>query len=210
MCSLCLAGTGDVPFTDTNHDPGWASTLHSSRPWRNVPALAMVPHNSSAPEKVFHLDIFHLFKVGLGRDLCGSTIVIMCRLGFWDSAGDPLSMKSRLERAHSTFSLWCSAERRAPGLRAFKVPFMNIKNKSSFAWTSSKGSDTMLLLKWLLWFAVLHLQNPTDLSKQYEEYLKVLKHTIENGLGVFEVIHSHPLWMHTDCAKLVYTRLMML
>ena len=210
MCSLCLAGTNDIPFTDTNDEPLWATTLYVSRPWTTTPCLAAVPYITETPEKVFHLDPFHLFKVGLGRDLSGSTIVILARLGFWDSDGDSKAMGVRLQRAHSMFSLWCSSERRAPGLRSFKVGFMNIKNKSSFAWCSSKGSDTMLLLKFLHWYVSLQLVNPSDISKQHEDFLKVLKHTIESGLAVFKIMHSHGLWMPRDCSKLLYTRLMLL
>lgn len=39
MCSLCLAGTSDVPFTDTNDEPLWATTLYNSRPWTTTPCL---------------------------------------------------------------------------------------------------------------------------------------------------------------------------
>lgn len=209
-CSLCLAEMKDTSFADASDAPLWESSLYVRRPWATTPALAMVPHIPDAPEKVFHLDLFHLFKVGLGRDLAGSTIVVMARLGFWDSPGDSKRIDRRLQRVHGQFSLWCSSRKRAPGLRSFKVPFFNIKNKSSFAWTSSKGSDTMLLLKFLLWHVSLQLITPTDLSQKHESFLKVVRHTIQSGLQVFELLHSHGLWLHRTCAKLIYTRIMLL
>ena len=169
-CSLCLAEMKDTSFADASDAPLWENSLYVQRPWSTTPALAMVPHIRHAPEKVFHLDLFHLFKVGLGRDLVGSTIVVLARLGFWDSPGDSRRIDLRLQRVHGQFRLWCSSQKRAPGLRSFKLPFFNIKNKSSFAWTSSKGSDTMLLLKFLLWYVTLQLTAPTDLSQKHESF----------------------------------------
>lgn len=84
MCSLCEAGKDGVPFESHQAEPVWASTLFRSRPWDDAPKVTEIPYDLSAPERSFALDPFHLFKVGMGRDLCGSMIVYLARAGFLD------------------------------------------------------------------------------------------------------------------------------
>lgn len=86
MCSLCEAGSDGVPFESHQADPDWASTLFRSRPWDQKPMITNIQYDLGAPERSFALDPFHLFKVGLGRDLCGSMIVYLSRAGFFDEA----------------------------------------------------------------------------------------------------------------------------
>ena len=211
MCSLCWAGDRAYPFEDCSDQPDWAETLGASRPWSITPNLALVPGNPSFPEQVFLLDPFHLFKVGLARDLAGSSIIAFSKMKFFDTEGDAKNIPARLERAHKSFQLWCLAERKAPGLRSFTRTFLNFGTNSASAWSNSKGSDSMLLLKWLLWFVSLQLLNPENITNdRHLKFCKVLKHTIDNGLKVFALLHSHPLWLQPDCAKLLYKRLMIL
>ena len=86
MCSLCEAGASSfdlVPFEDSNDEPRWAATMGKSRPWTTEPLLCTIPHVTDIPEQRFALDIFHVFKVGVARDICGSMIYVMAMLKFF-------------------------------------------------------------------------------------------------------------------------------
>ena len=86
MCSLCEAGAANFglpAFEDTRDEPDWAATMGVSRPWETPPELSRVPYNPVAPELAFALDVFHVFKVGIARDLIGSMIVTMAKLQFF-------------------------------------------------------------------------------------------------------------------------------
>lgn len=212
MCSLCWAGLEEFPFEDLADTPQWSQTLHRSRPWTNTPVLSLVP-GVAAPETLYLLDPFHLFKVGMGRDLAGSTIAICCKLGCWDEVNDlheSKALDARLKRAHSCFTLWASVNGYAPGLRSFTPTFFNIENRASQAWCNTKGSDTQMVLKFILWFMRLKLLSASDFPAAQVRFFKVVKHTVQCGLELFDLLHSHGLWLHRDCAKVAYIRIMIL
>lgn len=84
MCSLCEAGGPGIPFESHVDEPPWSTTMYASRPWDDAPTITKIPYDSASPERAFALDAFHLFKVGMGRDLSGSMIVYLARAGFFD------------------------------------------------------------------------------------------------------------------------------
>ena len=85
MCSLCHAGRAGIGFEDTQDQPKWAESLFASRPWNSTPKILLhLPHNANEAEEFFQLDAFHLVKVGLGRDVCGSGVMILATLGLYD------------------------------------------------------------------------------------------------------------------------------
>lgn len=84
MCSLCEAGAPGIGFESHLDQPPWETTMYSSRPWDVQPVVCSIPFNSQTPERAFVLDPFHLFKLGLARDLAGSMIVYLARTGSFD------------------------------------------------------------------------------------------------------------------------------
>ena len=208
MCSFCLAGQSDFPFEDVQHEPSWSRSLFASRPWHVVPSLARVPFDQSRPEWLFKADILHVFKVGVGRDIVGSSLLWILRLGLFDAEGLSKNIPDRLTRAHSAFKLWCLAERKSPGLRSFTRAFMNAGTAADSAWSSSKGSDTMLLLSWLAWLLRINLRDPPDCLKEHLDMLQLLLKVIQNSLAMFDLIHGHGLFLPRHCAQLLYCELM--
>ena len=208
MCSLCYAGARGVPLEDTQDEPTWATTLYAARPWNSTPNILLhLPHNRNEAEEFFQLDTFHLVKVGLGRDLCGSGILVLARLGLYDWEGcTSKTLSDRLQRAHQSFSLWCAGCKCKPGLRSFTKQFLNIQSKKSFAWMNTKGSDTMMVIRYLKWFAGIELIAPsTKKAEENQKILRLLKHTTDNLLQAFSIIHGHGLWLDRPCGKLLYT-----
>ena len=67
ICHLCAAGSSGLSWESLEDSPAWAP-----RKDEQPPALVSVPFDPMQKSAVFRLDPFDLWKVGLGRDLCGS------------------------------------------------------------------------------------------------------------------------------------------
>ncbi|CAE7461598.1 unnamed protein product [Symbiodinium sp. CCMP2592] len=204
-----MAGTSPaIPFDELAHEPSWASTLFQQRPWDSTPGMCNVPHDSDAPERVLKYDMFHLFKVGLGRDICGS-LVFLARLGYYDdpNGGDDANIKSRLNRCFSHFKLWRLASHKTAAVRYFSKSLFNLKRLTDFAWANTKGSDTMLLLEYLSFYVTILLRRP-NLPAAHAALFPILKKTILESQKAFTLMYKHGLWLRRACAQNLYLRLM--
>lgn len=213
MCSLCLAGAPGVPFERVDHTPIWEKSLFQDRPWTNRPTLTLLHYDESKPEHLLKLDLFHLWKVGLGRDLAGSAVIVFCRCGLFNdhnAQNEGKDIDSRLMRAHGSFRLWCLSNKKSPGLQSFSKSFFSMKSFADYPWSNSKGSDTTLLNQWLHFVAVLHLNYPTPESRLQERLLRLFKNTAEQSFEAFDICYTHGMWLDRTCAKHLYTRLFLL
>ena len=210
ICSLCLAGMEGVGFEDLSDHPSWLATMYQRRPWPEgqAPSLATIPFQDDCPEAVFRLDAFHCWKCGLGRDLTGSTLVLLCQLGYFDSEGDTeFNLPARIQRAHGSFVLWCHACGKSPALHSFSKSLLNFANERSFPWFNVKGSDNTLLTSWLLFVVSLSVQSH---GHRYRKLELALIETLQSATIVFQVLHSHPLWLERRCAQRVQHHLKIL
>ena len=201
ICSLCLAGSDGVDFENTTDEPPWLRTMFTVRPWNrgDTPALASIPFDPNQPEGLFRLDLFHCWKGGLGRDLTGSTLIILCQLQYFDFESDSeFNLPARLKRAHSLFVLWCQATGKSPALHSFSKLLLNYKNERSFAWFNTKGSDTTLLTAWLLFTVKLSIETN---GYRYQKLETALVETLGSAKSVFQLLRSHPLWLRRHCAQ---------
>ena len=207
MCSWCLAGPHPFAFEEVDHEPNWSQTQFSSRPWRNdtPPILSTIPFDASRPEYMFKFDMFHLLKVGMTRDVVGSLVVVLCRLGFFDDERDPRDLPSRLERAHGSFKLWCLQKKKSAGLRSFTRAFFNCPTFQCTPWSNSKGSDTSLLVRWLTFFIGLQLE--TD-PRGLDSFLRVARRVLVNVTESHKICETHGLWMPRQCGQALYLKLM--
>ncbi|CAE7467622.1 PU1 [Symbiodinium microadriaticum] len=167
-----------------------------------------VPHDDDAPERVLKYDMFHLYKVGLGRDICGS-LVLLARLGYYDdpNGGDETNLRARLIRCFQHFRLWRLAAGKSAAVRYFSASLFNLKRLSDFAWSNTKGSDTMLLLEYLSFYLTILLRRP-NLPAAHAVMFRVLKKTIGESQKAFNLMYKHGLWLRRTCAQNLYLRLM--
>ena len=209
MCHLCLAGRAGVPAEDYSESPQWLQTLYLERPWsmEKEPALSELPYDSTCPEDILKLDIFHVLRLGVARDIVGGVLVILLRLKFFDHEGSSVNLDDRFTRAHGHFSLWCMANSKCPGLRSFSKHFFNMVTLMSAPWASSKGSDSMLLLEWLRFVLKIQLMSPT--VPGHELLLGHMLQVVEAALAI-RLIHHHRLWLERSCAKNLYVNIMTL
>ncbi len=136
ICHHCKAGGPACKFEDYVDEPQWSNTMYLDRPWMtdDPPPLSKLPYNASCPEKLLVGDIFHIHKLGIGRDVVGGVLIFLLRLGFFDFEGSTTNIVDRFNRAYNMFSLWCKAERKTVGLRSFSKSFFNMKNLISAPW----------------------------------------------------------------------------
>ena len=209
ICHLCAAGGPNIPFECLADQPAWESTFLLEEPWRNPdspPALASIPYDAAGKAALFKLDIFHLWKTGQGRDVCGSCIVVLARLGKFDFEPDTTkNIEDRLARAHACFRLWCEATSRTAALRSFTKNNLMCPDMSSFSWGNFKGSDTTLVTKWLLFF----LRTQMVATPEYpQRLLRAMVSILESAVTFYGVLYSHDLWLSRKCGQRVQHHLL--
>ena len=210
ICHACLASSGarsQHSFTDFSDDPTWETTLYTRRPWdAPIPVLATLPHDVSQPERVIVPDTLHVVKLGLARDLIGGILVVLLRNGFFDFDGCSRNFVDRLGRAHSHFVLYCAAHKEHPSLRGFTKQRLHMSSFMSAPWCNSKGSDSMILLRWLLFFVQLNVKHP--LQPGFESLLKHMAQACSAVLGMFQLMTSHGLFLDRPCGAKLYVLIM--
>ena len=211
LCHLCGAGGGGPAAEDYRAEPAWANTFLRERPWDThaaPPALTSIPAYL-APEEVLQPDPFHVVKFGIGRSIAGGVLVYLVRKTCFDYEGcSGLSFPERLNRAHSSFAMWCRAEKKHPALRSFTKQFLNMRNFASAPWTNCKGSDTGLLLQWLHWFLSLTLRDPPAACDR--GLLRKMQQLCQSYRSIFRSVHFHNLWMERACGRRLYVEIMRL
>ena len=203
MCHECSAGSAHLPYEDVASEvPCWAQSVYSRRPWQQPPSIARIPYNNQQPETQFRRDMFHVCKVGVFRDFIASAILLLASLGYYGERG---GLDSKLSVAHSSFKLYCSTNHRTPGLRSFTKRFFNAPSAAKFPFANSKGSDTMLIMKWLSVFCV---GCTTDLIKEeHLELMNVILLTAKAGCNMFNIMYNHGLFLTAPCAATLWSEL---
>lgn len=209
ICAHCLAGGPDYAFEDYADDPHWAASIYEARPWKvgAPPYFRGLPFGELSPERILAPDLFHNFKLGTGRDVVGGCLILLLRLGYFDHDGASKDITERFKRAHSNFALWCRVSGKRPGLHSFSKSFFAMKSLVSAPWAQSKGSDTILLLEWLVFVLQLQLSDPV--VRGHDSLLRQMKQVCCAGLGL-RLVHHHGLFLERSCARLLYVNFMTL
>ena len=199
MCPDCRAGEEGYPFEQTGYNPAWVQTFgDGSLPWSEPGVFEAVPYDKKFPSWKFKRDPLHVFKIGLGRDIVGGIIMMLCKFfQAFDFPGDSRSVIARLERAHSRFSMWCSANSKTPHVRKFTKDFMHYSTSKSYAYTGSKGSDTMILLQWLSLELRLAIRKLGDHRRV--DLLQAALQVCEASCSTFKLLYAHGLWLPRRC-----------
>ena len=197
-CSECGAGGPGLPFEDSSTRALWRTTLYSQAPWDAVPPFQPLPFedwSTGQASRFFKRDPFHIFRLGIARNFIGSSLVYLCNEGYFDSPGDGCGLDARLSRAWSAFMLWCDTHSHSPaGIRSFSRQKLHMPTVGSFPWVGCKGSDTILLLRWLRFYTRLQLlSRPSSM-------VEIIAGGCGNGLA-FQGIYRHGLWLNNSCRE---------
>ena len=201
ICHLCGAGGHGLAFEDLRDSPDWEATAFVEAPWdeNSAPSLSQIPFDALCPGKVFALDPFHCWKVGTGRDVCGSGIVVLARLGYFDfEEGCTQNIDDRLDRAHSCFRLWCLGNQKTAALRSFTKYNLLCNNQSCFAWGNFKGSDTSLVTQWLLFYLTVH---SSSFELAHQKLRSTLVQILNSALVMWKIMHGHGVWLDPACGR---------
>ena len=200
ICAECLAGDECFPFEDTTDSAAWVSTLYESVPWdpHRPGELEVVPFDDREPARKYKRDLLHVVKIGIGRDIVGGTLTMLARFfRHFDAPGDSQAFEQRLKRAHARFALFCLAEGHCPHLRGFTMASMHMSRIDSYAFSNSKGSDTMRLVAWLRLECGLAFQKNQD--HQHKDLLRAAEQVCASTTGLFRICYSHGLFLPRPC-----------
>ena len=107
-------------------------------------------------------------------------------------------MDKLLERAFGNLQLFCCANNlRVQSLRGFTVLNMHA-SKGAFPFLGCKGADTIVILKWLVFLARLHLAD-NGWSSQDQQVLTWIRDGAVAGLSFSQGIHGHGIWLKGSC-----------
>ena len=198
-CHECLAGDPLHPFEDFGMRASWRSTIHQVAPWNTPPPFAAIPFDNwqnGRGSKFFRRDPFHVFRLGIARNFVASSVLLLCFDGIFDTDGESNAVDNRLSRAWANFSLWMhAAGERVAGIRGFTKQKLHYVTGTSFPSIGCKGSDTIVLLRWLRWCAQMHVADYPQLPE-----LTMIVTGCVCGLQ-FQGIHKHGIWLKYSCRK---------
>ena len=202
-CHECDAGLPQVPFEDVNTTATWLQTRYRSLPWNSRPPWHKVPFDDSKPALFLRRDSFHVFRLGVGRNFAAGCILLMCYMGCFDDAespGESLSVTSRLERAYGFLKLYCHFNKLQIRIRGFTLQNMHYGGQKTYPWLGCKGSDSIVVLKWIMFFAALQCQ-VNVLSREDQQVFTWMVDGAKAGIFWGQGLHSHGLWLKKNCNR---------
>lgn len=73
-------------------------------------------------------------------------------------------------------------------------------SRGAFPFLGCKGSDTIVILKWLMFLCGLHLAEGSW-SPQHRQVLTWMRAGAEAGLAFSQGIHGHGIWLKQNCVR---------
>lgn len=201
-CHMCLAGLPGLPAEDLSSTPCWTRTCFLERPWaqNRLPDLDLIPFDEVRPEFMYRHDIFHTLRLGVYRDFTASVIFLFLYWGIWGTQGD---VDVKLGRAHGSFKLWQAGTSKSASLRSFSKFLFVYKSKKSFPWSNVKGSDCMLLVKWISTFTT-GLLTEGSLSEEQAGVCNTIVAAADLAIGFWKFVNDHSLFVQRSCAGVLY------
>ena len=203
-CFECMAGP-TLPFEDCRRNPCWEHTIYTQRPWEQPSPISQIPGFPNTPERLFKKDPFHIYKQSVGGSYIASSLILLLDLGYF--RGDTNSVDALLQRAWSDFHHFVKHDRKGksvPFIKHFTKTNMHFPRQDSYPYARLKGSDTMLLTRWLLHLVTRGpiadgarqgslIDGPLD--PQHGPIMVHMARAATGALSFFQTLHSHGLWL---------------
>ena len=166
ICCWCLAGSEAVRFEDFTSNPAWlATTGHNNpAPWTCTPSvMRSIPCGPDEPS-FLKPDLFHLLNIGVQKDLCGSSLVLMLA-EFQGSNNDErmASLNVSLKAFLKDNKLYLHCHRLSMDL----IGAGNNKTYATGGW--NKGQDSVILAKFIPW--AIREALPVDANERPWKYI---------------------------------------
>lgn len=216
-CFECLAGLDPFPFEEISRNPQWLPSMDKVLPWDpTAPSpLVSIPHRQFQSATFFKRDPFHLWKQSIGGHYVASSIVLLMDLGFFNVPGLANSVEILFERASFDFAFWARHEWRGavrPNMKTFTRQLFHFSKTSAYPFVRCKGSDMMLLTRWLghiLAHGVVFegdlLRSGRSLIVQCQgdklPLLQAIGAASAGALHFFHLLHSSGLWLEPNVSS---------
>ena len=214
-CFECLAGRPGVPFEDTSPNAAWEATVGVEAPWSEPGPLLKIPALPFNPQSFYMRDPFHTFKQSLGGHFVASAIILLCELGYWPGQGN--SVDARLDRAYLDFAFYVKHEfagKHVAHIKHFTKALMHFPRNDSYPYGRFKGSDCMLMVRWLRHMLVQGVyleshpggrQQRSPLNSPIEDWHGPLLSAIVTGstcaVEFFHLMHREGIWLSRPVAS---------
>ena len=208
-CHICEAGCLAHPFEDVSPGASWVQTQLQSLPWEHTPPFSAIPFadwsgaSNGEAASFFRLDPFHCFRLGVARNFIASSLILLSIKGYFDNENEQESyaLEARLARAWAYFMLWCLQQGSKPqGLRSFSKARLHCEKSYQFPHITGKGADTVLILKFFVFFLTLRLGRDQE-GGATTRLLRYMLRGAESGLFFTQAIHGHGLFLSSSCAN---------
>ena len=222
-CWECLAGFDSYPFEEVGSSPLWCGTVGLVEPWvaGNISPLVQVPSQRSLPHSFWKRDPFHAFKQTLGGHFGASTLIMLAiDFGLWKVEGQSSDVESMLERAHVDFKFYVRHEWRGSVVnhtKSFTRQTLHFPDKMKFPYARWKGSDQMLIIRWLGHLMVHGVAFADSISRtgvsplhfplmdwQRPFYQAVLD-GCNAAINFFHLLHREGVWLTREVAETMST-----
>ncbi|CAE7264564.1 unnamed protein product [Symbiodinium sp. KB8] len=133
LCHLCDCGPDTLPFERfATRRPDWLPTMNATCPFQQPPAAARIPHPIGRLAETFHFDLFHCWHLGVGRNFCGTALVLLSDL-------QQGNIEERFDAVTSLYKEWCRQSSHSPIISRF--------HKDSIQWSSTSDYPTATWFK---------------------------------------------------------------
>lgn len=213
ICPECLAGVDDTPYEDFSWHPVWDATQGLELPWNQndpSPLLDIPGRGDLNQHQIFRKDPFHIFKQTVGGHWVASSIVLLLDLGYWSFPGESNQADNLLENAYRDFHYFMKNEwqgHQVANIKMFTRAVLHWPRIKVFPFGRFKGSDTMLMIRWLAQVVSKGRFVPTINKREginlgdkphvdwHKPFLRqVLKGCI-SSVEFFRILHNQGVWL---------------
>ena len=214
ICPECLAGYLDYPFEDNRRLPSWEGTMGVVNPWSEgqESPLLQIPFRPTAPHLFWRKDPFHIWKQSLGGHWIASSIILLLDFKVFGQS----SVEEGLELAYQDYNFFVKKEfagKHVSHLKHFTRQILHFSKQESFPHSRPKGSDVMLITRWL---SALLARGPYDPEKggrsgrslvshppqpHHAEFFRAMASGNNAALQFFRQTHTNGIWLLRSVAQ---------
>ena len=192
ICHLCRGGQVDVPWEQFHtRRPVWYDTMYEQCPFGSPSPFLAVPHIDSEFPGYFKFDVFHIWHLGLGKQLLGNVLALLSER---QPAGN---VDERFQLLTQEYLAWCQAHKKTPQVKKLTKELITWPTKGHFPVGSwHKGALTTVLLE----FVSDHYKN-TDFSN--EPLLLESMEAVKAASTCLQTMFSHSVFLSNSEAMFI-------
>ena len=145
--------------------------------------------------------------MGLFRHAAASTLAMLILWGYLHDMDSPdgNGIPVLIRRAYGHFKLWAATFKKTPALRSFSKSLMSWPDLATSPWFNTKGSDCMLLVRWLDTYVGQILIQPQ--KPEHVQVLKIMRAMLQAADSAFSLMTTHRLLLPRRCAVHLYEKM---